>query len=365
MAPQLGGSSAESFGGLLLRFSEVDPDVEQWAREVNQSRGREKTAAPHNGGADGATVAGKSSQINAVDVMEVYSPPRVTVEAKKFGLKAGEALDLVTGYDFGKVADRERVWEIINRDKPALVVGSPECRMFSALQNLSSWDRNKAKKLDIARKHLAFVCEIYEHQVKNSRWFLHEHPSTATSWRERCVLGVMKMENVSTTITDQCMFGLKTRGPDRRPTAAMKKTRFMSNAEEILLAISKKCDGKHTHQQLVDGRAGPAAIYPPALCKAICKGLEKQLQLRRSNLKSLLSLKKGDKLYEAPEQEENLEEMQKAWDDVSGKELDSKGVKEARIKEMTYIHDKQVWVKCQSRLHLQRVAKWWEVDGLM
>ena len=118
-----GGSSAESFVGRLLRFSEIDPDVEQWAREVNQSRGREKTAAPHNGGADGATVAGKPSQINAVDVMEVYSPPRVTVEAKKFGLKAGEALDLVTGYDFSKVADRNKVWEIINRDQPAFGSG--------------------------------------------------------------------------------------------------------------------------------------------------------------------------------------------------------------------------------------------------
>ena len=141
----------------------------------------------------------------------------------------------------------------------------------------------------------------------------------------------------------------------------------MSNAEEILLAISKKCDKSHTHQQLVDGRAGPAAIYPPALCKAICKGLVKQLQLKRSNLKSLLSLKKGDKMYEAPEQEDNLEEMQKAWDDVSGKELDAKGVKEARVKEMTYIHNKQVWVNMSKQAALAKGCKvvgsrWVDVD---
>ena len=135
---------------------------------------------------------------------------------------------------------------------------------------------------------------------------------------------VLKLEGVTTTITDQCMFGLKTWGPDGKPTSAKKKTRFMSNAEEILLAISTKCDGRHAHQHLVDGRAGSAAIYPPALCQAICKGLAKQLHLRRSSLKSLLGLKKGDKIGAAPEQEDNLADMEKAWGDVSGKELDAR-----------------------------------------
>ena len=136
----VGGSAAESFGGLLCRFSEIDPEVEQWAQHVNESRRREKRAAPHIGGAHGATGVGKPGQINKVDVMEVYPPPRVTVEANKFGLKAGEALDLVTGYVFSKVEDRDKVWEIIDRDQPALVVGSPECRMFSGLQNLTKME---------------------------------------------------------------------------------------------------------------------------------------------------------------------------------------------------------------------------------
>ena len=180
-------------------------------------------------------------------------------------------------------------------------------------------------------------------------------------------MDILKLDGVTTTITDQCMFGLKTWGPDGSPTSAKKKTRFMSNAEEILLAISTKCDGAHAHQQLVNGRAGPAAIYPPALCQAICKGLVKQLHLRRSNLKSLLSLKKGDKVWAAPDQEENLAEMEKAWDDVSGKELDSRGVREARAKEMTYIHDKQVWVKMSKQDAIARGCKvvgsrWVDVD---
>ena len=42
-----------------------------------------------------------------VDVVEAYPPPRVTLEAKKFGLKPGEAWDLTTGWDFNRQDHRE------------------------------------------------------------------------------------------------------------------------------------------------------------------------------------------------------------------------------------------------------------------
>ena len=47
-------------------------------------------------------------QVNKVDVMEIYSPPRVTVQAKKYGLRSGEAMDLATGYDFNNPEGREK-----------------------------------------------------------------------------------------------------------------------------------------------------------------------------------------------------------------------------------------------------------------
>ena len=36
----------------------------------------------------------------SVDVAELYSPPWVTAEAQKFGLKTGEAIGNLTGWDF-------------------------------------------------------------------------------------------------------------------------------------------------------------------------------------------------------------------------------------------------------------------------
>ena len=171
--------------------------------------------------------------------MEMYSPPRVTAQASKFGLRAGEAMDLVTGYNFDLEEDRQKAMEILERDQPALVIGSPECKMFSGLQNLTKWTGRKQEKLEKAKRHLEFICKVYRKQIDQGRWFLHEHPCTATSWSEKCVLDIMRMDTISTTITDQCMFGLRTWGVDGRPMPAKKKTRFMSNANEILSAINK------------------------------------------------------------------------------------------------------------------------------
>ena len=93
------------------------------------ARAQTEAEAPQDGGASGPPVKGN---LNKVDIMEIFSPPRVTVQATKFGLKPGEALDLVTGFDFNKEADRRMAWDIINKDKPELIIGSPECTMYSA-----------------------------------------------------------------------------------------------------------------------------------------------------------------------------------------------------------------------------------------
>ena len=282
MAPQLGEEEVHSIGGMLSIFSIVDPEVEHWAMRVNESSSNEREKAPHTGATDGNTGVGRPEQIGKVDVMEVYSPPRVTVQAKEFGLRAGEAMDLITGYDFNRLEDREEVWKILDRDQPSLVVGSPECKMFSGLQHLTRWNENKNRQLENAKKHVKFICEIYRYQMDKGRWLVHEHSSTATSWSEGCVLALMKSEGVATTITDQCMFVLKTWSSDGGPAIAKERTRFMSSPKEILDAINKKCDGSHTHQPLIHGRAGAAAIYPPTLCKATCKGLVKELRMQRN-----------------------------------------------------------------------------------
>ena len=138
--------AVESIGGLLSRMSLVDPEIEQWAKHVNEQYDSKVT--PCTGVTDGDTGVG---MLGKVEVMEMYSPPRVTVEAKDWGLKAGEAMYLVTGYDFNKIEDRTRAWEAIVGDKPSLVIGSPECKMLSGLQHLTKWTEDRQKKLEMQR----------------------------------------------------------------------------------------------------------------------------------------------------------------------------------------------------------------------
>lgn len=75
--------------------------------------------------------------INAVDVSEVFSPPRVVEMARAMGLVAGKSMELVNGWDFSKFQHRRQAMEIMRKDQPLLIVGSPPCTVFSVLQALN------------------------------------------------------------------------------------------------------------------------------------------------------------------------------------------------------------------------------------
>ena len=89
-------------------------------------------------------------------------------------------------WDLSKRAVRERVRKLVDETRPFMLIGSPPCTMFCQLQNLS---RNKqdpkvfAKKVTAAKEHIKFCLELYETQRNAGRYFLHEHPHTATSWQ--------------------------------------------------------------------------------------------------------------------------------------------------------------------------------------
>ena len=53
-----------------------------------------------------------------LDVAEVFSPRRVSSEAAKFGLMAGEAMDLTTGWDFNRKEDRDKAEEYVDKANP-------------------------------------------------------------------------------------------------------------------------------------------------------------------------------------------------------------------------------------------------------
>ena len=106
-------------------------------------------------------------------------------------------MDLTTGWNFDLKADRDRARQLLQDTRPKLLIGSPECKMFSNLQNMTKWTEEKEHKRNAAMNHLNFVCDLYREQVNRGGWFLHEHPVAASSWRSACVLGVMKLEGLA------------------------------------------------------------------------------------------------------------------------------------------------------------------------
>ena len=68
------------------------------------------------------------------------------MEANKYGLVPGEAMDLTTGWDFNLESHRERATKYVEEEKPFVVIGSPPCTPFSQLQTLSPDSERKKQQ---------------------------------------------------------------------------------------------------------------------------------------------------------------------------------------------------------------------------
>ena len=69
--------------------------------------------------------------------MEFFSPPRVAVELRRYGLRAQYSFDIQTGYDFTTFEDRARAMRLVGTHCPFFTMLSPPCTMYSPLQNLN------------------------------------------------------------------------------------------------------------------------------------------------------------------------------------------------------------------------------------
>ena len=130
------------------------------------------------------------------DIAEVFSRPRVSVQAEKFGLKAGIAMDLRTGWDFMKNGDRKRAMQWIRQNKPLVVVLSPPCTEFSQIQNLNDWTPRRAERYNKAVQMLRFAMEVAKEQADNERYFIFENPARATSWGINKVMKIAERPDV-------------------------------------------------------------------------------------------------------------------------------------------------------------------------
>ena len=97
---------------------------------------------------------------NSPDLAELYIPPRVVKEAAKYNRMAGASMDLTDGWGFNLKSHGDAAERYVREVKPKLLIGSPECRMFSALQNLREWGKRAAEELEAAKEHVRCVTKF-------------------------------------------------------------------------------------------------------------------------------------------------------------------------------------------------------------
>ena len=215
------------------------------------------------------------------DVSEVFSPGIFTDRAPTFNLKPGLAMDLRVGWDFTKESDRRRAREHVVTAKPLFLVGSPVCTAFSSLQNLNPKTPQYFEKFREGLQHLRFCVDLYWLQLRENRWFVHEHPRNATSWKVDAIKKLSEAASVQTVDCDQCRFGHCSED-EHGIGLVQKPTRWLTNSVHMARMLDKKCLNRtqpdhHRHVHLVSGRAKAAERYPPRLVEAMLRAMRQEL----------------------------------------------------------------------------------------
>ena len=94
-----------------------------------------------------------------------------------------------------------------------------------------------------ALKHLYFCIKLYNIQRESGRFFLHEHPRDATSWKEPCMLDISKHENVEKINAHMCPFDMRVLDEGEQQLV-YKPTTWMSNSKCILKELNRQCTNK-------------------------------------------------------------------------------------------------------------------------
>ena len=169
-------------------------------------------------------------------VTELFSPPRVNREvgSRASDLTAGTSFDLVvdaaTGesWDFLRSDHRRRCWKRLREEDPWIVIGSPPCTAFSRIQGLNKGrvDPHELERRQVeAQVLLSFALSVYAWQLGRGRYFLHEHPATASSWKLPEVAALHCRDGVATAVSDACVFGMCAEDCDGLVRPVLKPTR--------------------------------------------------------------------------------------------------------------------------------------------
>ena len=179
-------------------------------------------------------------------------------------ISSAGALDM-TNCDFSERRARDEMTHIIGSSEPDVIIGSDK-------------DRNRGcKKKD--KDYIEFLCELYEAQAAQARYFMHELTSEASSIMK--FMGrIMAMPATRAAVVDLCMFGLAAcdKGGPGFVNASVRTTNF----RQVGVQLQSRCIGTHRHARVdtedTIGRKEQTGTWVRQAARAIEEKLKKDKQ---------------------------------------------------------------------------------------
>ena len=146
-----------------------------------------------------------------VDFVELCNPGNFT--GNKGELMAGTVIDCKINPQFDLTSSqvRQEVADLTEKEDPLFLTGAPPCTVFSAMQNINqrhnvgeAWD----EKYQQALTHLEYAVQLYWEQASRGRFFIHEHPATASSWALPLIKELERHPGVQVVTGDMCRWGM-------------------------------------------------------------------------------------------------------------------------------------------------------------
>lgn len=112
-----------------------------------------------------------------------------------------------------------------------------------------------------------FCIQLCKFLNKDRRYFLHEHPKAATSWKTDPTKHFMccHVMKLFYAMANMCAFNM-TQQDQFGEGFIYKPTCFMTNSLKRFKQLGKQWLGKHRHIHLMNGRAAKATVYTDELC---------------------------------------------------------------------------------------------------
>ena len=278
----------------------------------------------------------------------------------------------MTNCDFSERRARDEMRHIIGSSEPDVIIGSDKDR--------NRGYRNRGcKKKD--KDHIEFLCELYEAQAAQGRYFVHELTSEASS-RMKCIVKITSMPGTRAAVADLCMFGLAA-CDDGGPGFVNASVRTITNARQVWVRLQSKCNSTHRHARVdaedVIGKREQTGTWVREAARAIDEQLKKdkqELEMREQRKRaedanricSIINENAESKrlsLVEAEMEKLMYQDEQELlsvwegwhWDDNKGGWLDPELCAKTRREEVEYIRRHKMYVRVPREVCLRETGK--------